>query len=355
MEKQFFENPDAFKTLLIDIYRRLAIFYDENNDVKKAKEYFENGAKILELVNIDENYELFSSFYHDIGTFYDRYKRGSEKSIEYLKKSALLNEERYKKIPSKYEEVLAKDYYNIGITYLHQEKFKNAESFFIKGIYLLENSKNDSIFLADMYNRMATVYHTQKNYDDAIIWYLKSINEYDKNELSDAELEESSYNYYSISDCYEVTNNIEDAIKYANKELDILIQLKKNTKRTKEYLEKMYNILIDRYEKDDNKIRKLEILTNYYYFLTKIDNKNKKEDIYQKIYKLAISIKKFDEIEKICIERINEFEKEKNDIEYGGNELRILYNNAMVLEGKQFNFKKSFYYAKKIVEMGAKK
>lgn len=37
------------------------------------------------------------------------------------------------------------------------------------------------------------------------------------------------------------------------------------------------------------------------------------------------------------------------------NELRILYNNAMVLEGKQFNFKKSFYYAKKIVEMGAKK
>ena len=80
----------------------------------------------------------------------------------------------------------------------------------------------------------------------------------------------------------------------------------------------MYNILIDRYEKDDNKIRKLEILTNYYYFLTKIDNKNKKEDIYQKIYKLAISIKKFDEREKICIERINEFEKEKNDIEYVG-------------------------------------
>ncbi len=63
---------------------------------------------------------------------------------------------------------------DLGVTSMYQDRFTEALSFFQKGLRLREKT-NDSLAIAESYNHIAAVYHTQSDFNLAASYYEKSL------------------------------------------------------------------------------------------------------------------------------------------------------------------------------------
>jgi tetratricopeptide (TPR) repeat protein len=200
-------------------YKRASYYSSVRNRAKAISEF-------SSLLDLDLSKIQRANIYGKIGREYERLYEYS-RAIEYLDKSI----EEYK---------LAKDIVNVALnknriatTYKTIGNYYLAIENALESLKLLEQNGGPHKYIARVYNTLGSVYKYQKNYKEALSYYMKSLEIHKKS--GDTRSIAYSYNYIGI-----IYNNLQEysiALDYYMKSLEI----KKNYAASKTSLSTQYN------------------------------------------------------------------------------------------------------------------
>ncbi len=203
------------------------------NFSKIKKEIFKYPIK-QRIVKWDSLMNLYQ--HDDLSRAYILFERGSDYSSLDNNEKANTDLERALVIFKKYhlEEMMAKTYVNMGISYAFDGKKNTATQYIFKGLDLALQLKNNRI-ISRAYGELAHIYYLYGNKDEAIKYLKKSGEMYQKMKDTDA----ISAVYNNIGIIYQEEHRTKEAIEYIKKS----INLKDSTKTDPLYLIEGYGNL----------------------------------------------------------------------------------------------------------------
>lgn len=240
------DNPTLLAALAA-LHHLLGSVDNRNNNYRAARIQFEQSLKIF-LTFIAEDNQILSATYNNIGSmFYQEDQH--EQAIIYHQKALQCQ----LKSSSPDIEAIATYSGNIGAVYLDQGKYDQALQHYKRSLIILEQSisNRESLSIAMIYDRIASVYWRMDKPSEALPFYRKAL------DLELRYLPESdhkiSVSYFNLSTAYAKLNQLDDAIDCAEKSLKQLIksvspdhpEIKENTEqleglRRKKWLQQLY-------------------------------------------------------------------------------------------------------------------
>lgn len=245
------DNPEKFNYNLAVSYNGTGVFYHEQKQCEKAKEYYENAIIILESLvkQIPEKYQPYlSKLYNNMGIFCKEQKNLKE-AKEYYEKAIVIRESLVKEVSESFNTDLAKSYNCIGALYKEQKNFEEAKDYYDKAIAIRENlaKENPERFnpeLAESFNSMGAYFYSQKEYETAKHYYDKalSIREGLANRNPEKFKPALASSLNNIGIFYDEQNQPEEAEKYYKRAITIRESLaKENARRFNDALASSYN------------------------------------------------------------------------------------------------------------------
>jgi len=189
----FQKLKEANKTELAESYYRLSESYEDKGWIQKAIRAAKKAVNIyLEMYN-DENYPELAKIYSTLGEFYYKYEQ-PEIGLEYCKKSLRI---RLSLFGEKHPDV-ANTYVNMGCCYsamgkqfYDMAKTCHENSLEIrKNVYGLYHER-----VAQSYNNVGHIHYRQKEYKQALYYYQKVIEVFDKLSMG--------FDHYLVAATYE--------------------------------------------------------------------------------------------------------------------------------------------------------
>jgi tetratricopeptide (TPR) repeat protein len=232
---------------LAALHHLLGSFDNKQNNYRAARIQFEQSLKIF-LTFVSEDNQILSATYNNIGSmFYQEDQH--DQAIIYHQKAIQCQ------LNSSSPDIQAIATYsgNIGSVYLDQKKYHEALIHYKRSLTILQQATPDeeSLAIAMIYDRIASVYWRMDKPDDALPFYQKAL------QLELKYLKEDdhkiSVSYFNLSTAYAKLNRLDDAIDSAEKSLQQLLktvrpdhpEVKENTEqleglRRKKWLQQLY-------------------------------------------------------------------------------------------------------------------
>ena len=225
---------------LANAYMSLAIVYSYNKDFKNASSYH-NRAK--ELIMIRKDSFQLCSLYTDIGTLFDQRKM-YDSANKYQQQAYDLA------VAIKDEQMVIDCLSNIGLTYKHEGKTKEALANFKKVLLVFQQQQTEPDRYAAVYNNIGATYAQQGDKTPAVEAFNKSLAYAITSQNPYIEME----NYNNLSDLFGKTANFKNQAFYLKKYYNIKDSLFSADKKNQlTQLEADYNI-----EKKNTEIVKKE-------------------------------------------------------------------------------------------------
>ena len=150
---------------LANAYMSLAIVHSYNNDFKNASAYH---AKAKELILIRKDSFQLCALYTDIGTLFDQRKMYDSANV--------LQQQAYNlAVAIKDEQLVIDCLSNIGLTYKHEGKTKEALANFQKVLQVFKQQQTEPDRYAAVYNNIGATYAQAGNKDQAVEAFNKSL------------------------------------------------------------------------------------------------------------------------------------------------------------------------------------
>ncbi len=208
--KELISNHDKKQESIAKSIAQVGVAYDIKGVPDSALIYFLEAIKIQE--ELKDSVGL-SFTYNNMGLmYYAQYDYSS--ALKYLNKSLLID----RLIND--DESAAGSMINIGIIYTYLDSLNKSADLYEEAYQLYAELKSERGMITALSN-MGKVYFAQKQYQKALINYLK-VEEFYKNQEVNAEAESSIYN--SLANTYLKLAQYPQALIYANKDLDICIE-----------------------------------------------------------------------------------------------------------------------------------
>jgi tetratricopeptide (TPR) repeat protein len=278
-KKLYKKNRNSFVLKLFKTYNSLAKTYMKLDDIKRSKEYYSLGFKVIEHTKYKKYIALA---YHNLGLIYTKDREFKKADIDYSK--AL---EIYKKLDenSSLKEDILQLHYDIALLFSLKREFKEAKNRYINIIkeYKKLNNKGNryNADIAKVQNSIAWIYISQpkfKNYKKAreilysSIKLAESIKEDNPKEYRDVIAKSYSY----LAHIFSLENKFDKSIEYYKKSLDFKREFETDKRYTtlliaqKSYLEAFRNFenMLERYK---TKEKQAQILMNYGEFYYTLD------------------------------------------------------------------------------------
>lgn len=312
MWNEVFSNPDnaikVGKELIDNHYKKqksiaktiaqVGVAYDIKGVPDSALIYFLEAIQIQE--ELKDSVGLSFSFNNMGLMYYAQYDYPS--ALKYLNKSLsidkLIND----------DESAAGSMINIGIIYTYLDSLNQSAVLYEEAYQLYEKLNNERGMITALSN-MGKVYFAQKEYQKALINYLK-VEEFYKNQEVNAEAESSIYN--SLANTYLKLAQYSQALTYANKDLEVCLEA--NLLNKKQFA---YETLNEIYKAQGNYEKAHEYLKKYTDLRDSILSENRTQVIeeMQTKYETEKTEKELAEVR---------FEKEKEKLKYQ-TEKQVLY------------------------------
>lgn len=214
---------------LANAYMSLAIVYSYNNDFKNASAYH---ARAKELILIRNDSFQLCALYTDIGTLFDQRK---------LYDSATLYQQQAYNlaVAIKDEQLVIDCLSNIGLTYKHEGKTKEALANFKKVLLVFQQQQTEPDRYAAVYNNIGATYAQEGNKTLAVEAFDKSLSYAFTAQNPYIEME----NYNNLSDLFGRTADFKNQALYLKKYYSIKDSLFSADKKNQlTQLEADYNI-----------------------------------------------------------------------------------------------------------------
>jgi len=240
------DNPTLLASLAA-LHHLLGSIDNKQNNYRSARIQFEQSLKIF-LTFLSEDNPILSATYNNIGSmFYQEDQH--DQAIIYHQKAIQCQ------LKSSSPDIQAIATYsgNIGSVYLDQKKYHEALIHYKRSLTILQQSTPDqeSLSIAMIYDRIASVYWRMDKPEDALTFYQKAL------QLELKYLQENdhkiSVSYFNLSTAYAKLNRLDDAIYAAEKSIQQLLksvpsdhpEVKENTEqleglRRRKWLQQLY-------------------------------------------------------------------------------------------------------------------
>ncbi|MFC2104800.1 tetratricopeptide repeat protein [Bacteroidota bacterium] len=231
----------------------LAEYYFENDDFKKANEYYRNSSLIYEALN---NTSQIIQISHKLGLA-NQYLNNYDESLSFYQKSVELAEsignkekaarnyqcigtlyndlQKYSVAHSYYEKALgiykqtnnvereAAIFQNIGVLHYNWGDFIQSIDFYKKSLRIYEEL-NDKQNIAISLSNIGLVYEESKNFDMALDYYLKALIIFEEIDFKPTLV----YIFYNLGSLYRNIGNYSKSIEYFNKGLKLSKEISMN-------------------------------------------------------------------------------------------------------------------------------
>ena len=184
---------------LAESYNAIGEVYGKLHEYNLAFEYFLQGIKILDIFYPDNEY--VQQGYETIVSVYQKFGNASIREKDY--DSALHNYIKAYQICSEYrvcDSSLPKICNQIGKIYYYQKEYGDAVDYYMKAIYSAESlNKTDNKSLVTIYENLASAYYSMDQYDKTMFYFKKAL---------DILLELPHKDYLRIADLYQAIGSI---------------------------------------------------------------------------------------------------------------------------------------------------
>ena len=245
-DQSFKDNPTLLASLAA-VHHLLGSHDNKQNNHLAARVQFEQSLKIF-LTFVPEDNQILSATYNNIGSMYYQDDE-HDQAIIYHQKALQCQ----LKASSPDIDAIATYSGNIGAVYLDQKKYDQALFNYKRSLQILQQSTSggESMAIAMIYDRIASVYWRMERPDDALPFYQKAL------QLELKYLPEDSHkisvSYFNLSTAYAKLNRLDEAIDAAEKSVQQLLksvppdhpEVKENTEqleslRRKKWLLQLY-------------------------------------------------------------------------------------------------------------------
>ena len=225
-----FEDNFKYSLRAIELYEqlgdteKLAKEYGEmgfrmnKRNLQKALHYMQKGMKISE----QNNYKKpLLSIYNNYGTLKQQQKQ-LDSALYFFRKCLTIKQSINDSVGIPYS------LNNIGEIYLERKQFKDAKELFDQALQI-RMALNDQYGIADNLAYLGDLHHAQKNYTEAIKNYNQSL----QMSLKFGFTNLLRHNYKMISECYEFSNQSDQALKAYKKHIfykDSILNTETNSK-----------------------------------------------------------------------------------------------------------------------------
>lgn len=207
--------------------------YDKTNNIQPAINYYLISANIYERAN---DLEKLSYIYGTLGVLYSNNNFNTERALFYYRKSLDYAVRLNKKLP------IAQAYNRIGSVFFSQKNYEEAEYYFLEALSIFEE-ENDENGISKALNNIGEVYRLKGDLTTAISYYMESL-EYNT-KLANFRL--MAINYENIGLIYSLNNDTKKAFEYYNKSLDYYRKI-----NDVEGLSELYILIANEYLKSNN-------------------------------------------------------------------------------------------------------
>ncbi|WP_346881869.1 CHAT domain-containing tetratricopeptide repeat protein [uncultured Algibacter sp.] len=242
---------------LSDAYRSLGLYFVSKRDFDKGIDNFNLALLILQKKHHKKHPDI-GILFNDLGAI-NNSKGNFETAIDYLKKALEIN------LLNNKTKSVAKNYSNIGKSYVRLNKLNLALDYFKKSLEINKKDKKNILNLGKDYNNIGITLIQLIRYSESIPYFLKASSIFKNNKDGQISL---SYTYMYFGIVYHYIGENDKALKYFNKSIDIRIKflgesnsllvnnyinlgaiysLKNNFIKAKFFYEKALNIIMNIY------------------------------------------------------------------------------------------------------------
>ena len=268
--------------LIIESYIRLAWVFDDNNNIKRAIDYYNKALELAEkeksiskliriynhigiayfnIANYDKSIEnlykslenaektkdsiRISNSYNNIGYIFERQKK-YDKALDFYKKSLKIRE----KLQATH---LFPALYNIASTSFRNNDFESGEKYLLRALAISKQNK-DTTSIAISCSYLSITYANNKQFQKSKTYLQKTLKliPFVKNQYQLGQI------YYDLGAVYAKLGNYAKAEAFYKKSIEI------NKKVRVEYLEQSYKELSDLYKKQHKYQQALDYTNKYY-------------------------------------------------------------------------------------------
>ena len=182
IRKDYYRGEDYLA--IADSYTSLAWLYQTLKDYEKARSYYYQTLGIQRKLFEDKDHPDIATSYNNLAVLYQ--EQGFNEEAEQYYIDVL---DKYKKAFSEDHSTVATAYNNLALFYHQKEQYNEAEKNYINALNIYERILGESHFLVvNCYNNLAIFYNEQGQYEKVAEYYVKLANfYYGQNRYEEAE------------------------------------------------------------------------------------------------------------------------------------------------------------------------
>jgi tetratricopeptide (TPR) repeat protein len=231
--KIYKKNPHVDKLQLANTDNTIGVIFNHKHDYDHALEYLFYAMKFYEEYLPTTDHPLMATNYNTIGlVFY--YIREYQHSLNYCLKSFQIRE---KVLPINHPSI-GDSCNNLALIYQQLHEYKQALDLFQLSLLIYENNPEKKMNIPICFNNIGLLCIDQKNFDQAIIYYLKALDYYNDQDQKKYQ-DEIGYTLDILGVAHEMKGDFEQALKYYKQSLECQQQ---NQNKFVQILIKMGNI-----------------------------------------------------------------------------------------------------------------